>query len=254
MFNANTSHSACPVRIMYTQVMTGNNLHANELDDRIWRAPARPLAIIRLTEHSDYTGDSVHKSNYRVLWEKHHDTLIQIYGWHGYQALAYDATLGPVPPTEELYDTLGELDDYPLVNDDDHTHLEMELEAEAWDDHGRKDFRSALTALLDDIDPDHEHEIPDDDEQTPAELVGWVGQRVIDPGAHWGVYLTALWHTGCDKLNINGGSGHVIETGCTVHFYIDEWCAKAGGDRRYLAEAEMLALLALLAKATRIEE
>lgn len=249
MFTVDTRLTDCHIRIMYTEVMTGNNLHSHDLDGRIWRAPVRPLAVIILTEHGDYAGDSVHKSNYRVLWERFPDHLVQIYGSHGYQALAYDATLGPVPGNEELCEALEGLQDCPLIDEEDEGELEMELESEAWEDHGRSAFRKALVSVFDEMDRGHEHDIPDDD--APYGLSVAI-ERHESPRA-WKDALQALWSWGCDELNVNGGSGFVVETGCSVHFYIDDWKAKAGCVKRYPTSKHIHAALRALATLLRSE-
>lgn len=219
MFTTDTRKSYCPIRIAYAGAHVGP-FHSHELTDRIYLGNDLPLAVIRGTEYSDYSGSTVEASNHRVLCERFDGQLVQIYGSHGYQALAYDATLGPVPDSEELCDVLYGLEDsYGPVDDDDHSALESELETEAWDDWGRKDFRKTLTALLDEIDPDHEHEIPDDEDSCTAALpaMNWSGAGT------WREFLVELWRHGCEEFNVNGGGGCVVETGCTVHFYIAEW-------------------------------
>lgn len=247
MFTFDTRKPHSPIRIVYTSAdPAAGPIYASELADRPSMAGHNPipLAVIELTEHSDYSGGDVEASNMRVMAERFPE-LIRIYGSHGYEALAYDATLGPVPESDELCEVLEGLEDYPLVDEDDHSHLEMDLEAAAWDEDGRDDFRKALTSLLDDLDPDHEHEIPDDDEQAPTGIID-------DTAGNWDGLLTGLWHTGCDQLNVNGGSGFVVETGQLVYFYIDEWCAKAGGDKRHPTNKPVHDAVRKLATATRI--
>jgi hypothetical protein len=254
MFTVDTRKPNCPINIAYSASdPAAGPLHASELDTspRYWNRPKYPIAVIKLTEHSDYSGSDAEASNMRVLAERFPE-LIRIHGSHGYEALAYDASLGPVPESEELCEVLEGLEDYPLVDDDDHSHLEMELETEAWEEDGRDDFRKALTSLLDSLDDEHEHEIPDDDEPIAAPLFATLDSVVVEPGATVGDYLTRLWNQGCDQLNVNGGSGFVVETGQLVHFYIDDWCAKAGGDKRYPTNRPVHDAVRKLAVATRI--
>lgn len=266
MFDANTSHAACPVRIMYaeSEVDLSAVVHAawlrSEPDSPASSYSHRtPLAIIRCTEFSDYSGSSVERSNYRVILgdssRGYRADIVQIIGSHGYMALAYDATLGPVPGDDELHELLDGVDNYPLLDDDDHSVLESELETEAWEDHGRQDFRKALIPVLDALDDDggaeagYEHELPDDD--APYALGIVFDANVCSDAETWQIALWDLWHAGCDALNVNGGSGFVVETGSTVHFYIADWCAKAGADVRYPVSLPIHDALRELAKACR---
>jgi len=230
MFEARTNHESCPVRIMYTEVLTGSVIHASELDTRLWGLrPVRALAVIRCTEFSACSGTTVERSNYRVILGDcregaHRPGLVQICGSHGYQALAYDATLGPVPADEELREWLEFVARYPIIDDDDHNELESYLEYEAWDDHGQHDFERAMIALMDaDIDMEHEHEAPDLDgksaiHMTPADSA---------ESGTWAQLWRDLWLVGAHEFGINGGPGFAIESGGSVNFYVEEWIRAA---------------------------
>jgi hypothetical protein len=263
-FTTDTRKAHCPIRIVYSSAGVGP-YHTNELHDRPAYAGLPisnvvALAIIKGTEHGDYGGSSVEHSNYHAMLE-HEDIrphVIEIYGSHGYRALAYDATLGPVPACWDIANALDGFENHcPVFDDDHHGGVEAELESVAWEADGRDDFRKALTGLLDALDEDHEHDIPSNGTmhvglaQDLANMSRW---QFSDPAATWDDFLTRLWHRGCDALNVNGGSGHVIETGCNVHFYIDEWCAKGGKDARYRYpdDKPIQALLRKLARATRV--
>jgi hypothetical protein len=212
-----------------------------------WRECTMPIAVVRGTEHSDYSGCARQASNHRMLLELcaeepyggEADTYAHVYpliGSHGYQAIAYPAYLGPVPLCESLAEIIEVLADGEALDEDDELELEAELEAEAWEDHGRKDFVKVLTSLLDEADPAHDHCL---DEQLNEE------SAVDDP-------IDEIWHAGCATFNINGGSGCTVETGCLVHFYISEWEHKA---REYMHNTsrggKAVALMAELAIATR---
>lgn len=231
-FTIDTRKVNCPIRIMYTEV-TGNSLHAHELDTRPWGLrPVRPLAVINATEHGDYVGSDVEASNCRAMWdlEDMRPHLVQICGSHGYKALAYDATLGPVPDSWALALALAGFEHhYPVFDDDDHNALKAELEGEAWESFGRRDFVKALDDVLDYVDPQYGHDGGDlaDGQRIPDVLrkaLESMGVGTAHPDdATWDEFYTWLWHIGCDVVNVNGGSGHIIETGCVVHFYLHEW-------------------------------
>lgn len=111
---------------------------------------------------SDYSGSTVEKSNYKVLEE---DLLPEAhpvgespaawatsYGGHGtFAILVVWDRLAP-----EVQEALGNLEDYPLLDDDAHSQLEMELEDEAWQDTYQSDFEKAFLAELNARFPDDE--------------------------------------------------------------------------------------------------
>lgn len=237
----NTASPDCPVRIMYAACdPSAGPLHVNELDaDPRWTRGKHPIAVIRCTEHGDYSGGDVEASNHRVLAERF-PCLYSIIGSHGYAALAYDAALGPCPESEELAEAFLGVRDCPIVDDDDHSRLEFELESEAWNDHGAADFRKKLTGELDELDPEYPHEIPDNDVSC-ADGRNQVGPFHWTKSETWGDFLLALWSHGCDELNVNGGSGCGVKTGCTVHFYVDEWFTKLARDKSSL-RADLVAI------------
>lgn len=215
-----TTKRYCVIRVCYVPetVRPGESYHIGSFSvtDKPFYECTQPIAIINLTEHGDYVGGDVEASNYRVLAADKTIAphLIHLYGSHGYKGLAYQAYTGPFPPCEELTDALESLQDHCLLDENDHSTLEMELEHAAWESDGREDFAKALVAMFDsDIDSEHEHELEGDD----------VGSADL---------LDELWRDGCDAFNVNGGTGFKIETGCLVYFYIDEWCRVAKRDPR----------------------
>jgi hypothetical protein len=183
-----------------------------------WREYTQPITVIEGTSHSDYSGCAVERSNERVMLANPQiaQHVIQVTGSYGYSALAY---LGTEPP-QSIRDALAALDNYPILDDDDHSALEVELESEAWGDCGRKDFRKALQILLDELDPDFEHDVSETSERAAC------CDAAIDQ----------LWYAGCDAYNVNGGSGCLIETGAIVHFYIKEWIDRARAEPTAAAE------------------
>lgn len=137
---------------------------------------------------------------------------------------------------------------YTLVDEDDHGALQSELEGQAWDDDGRRDFRKALTQMLDEH-YEGEHEIPDDEGAVASDFAPTIGLDL----ATWSALLTELWHKGCDVLNVNGGSGYDIGTGQVVCFRICEWFEKLARARSGRA-TELDAAIAAIAEASRIRE
>lgn len=175
-----------------------------------WREYTQPIIVLAGTEYSDYSGDLRARSNERVLLgtPEFAPYLIRLIGSYGYSGLAYQAYLGPVPLLDDLADSVVLVEDGECLDENDESALEQELESEAWEDFGRKEFRSVLAGVLDAMDDDAPHDLVE---------CGDVQHEELD----------AIWRDGCDALNINGGSGYKIETGCSVYFYTSEWAERA---------------------------
>ncbi len=95
---------------------------------------------------SDYSGGGVNESNYRVLAEmlgEHHPEDAQPVVWartsggHG----TYGIVVRYGDLEEEVREAIDALEDYPLMDEEDHSNLEMEQQNEAWEDWGRKELR-----------------------------------------------------------------------------------------------------------------
>ena len=56
--------------------------------------------------------------------------------------------------TAEMLETLEGLEDYPLISDDDHSQLEMELQAEAWESWAASDWRQLVCKAIDAVLPE----------------------------------------------------------------------------------------------------
>jgi hypothetical protein len=246
-YNADTSADDCPVSIWHTEVMSGRQIHTSQCHPDVPSVPTRPIAVIRCTECSDYSGTAVRRSNYRVLLDDgNRHGLIQIYGAHGYRALAFDASLGPVPDSEELRELLEAAAEHGVIDDSDCDDLEREMEYEAWSDHGLADFRMALTYLLDEIDPGAMHPLPDDCLFCTDIVLNDMLSRI--DVAKYGDLLRALWEEGCDEFAVNGGNGYMIEAGGRVHFDIDTWMKRAREMQRPIPSHKHSGLPRILAK------
>jgi hypothetical protein len=124
---------------------------------------------------SDYSGGSVHQSNFKVLREMldeaHPDgekpaVWVEAYGGYGTYALfvVYDAL------ADEIKETLGALEDYPVIDEEAMSELETEQEDEAWDNMYRRDFEKAVMKGVNAEYPDFDEidDWPMDDDQTLA--------------------------------------------------------------------------------------
>lgn len=157
-----------------------------------------PLAEISYATGSDYSGGLVTRSNYLVIEQMAEededlaDFLVFTYGGYGTYGVFIRLDLDDEVP-DELIDVVSALSDYPLLDDDHHSNLEIEAEDEAWSDWGRSDFHRALEKSH--LALDHEEIIEDlTDDQ-----------------------LDELWRIGADQH----GDGGVIHEETGPYFYVD---------------------------------
>lgn len=94
---------------------------------------------------SDYSGGSVHESNYRVLTQmlaEAHPADEQPVVWaatsggHG----TYGIVVRYGDLEEEIREAIDGLEDYALLDEEDHSQLEIEQQDEAWEDWAKDDF------------------------------------------------------------------------------------------------------------------
>lgn len=110
---------------------------------------------VPLTLWGDYVGDSVTRANYVALLESYPDAFLLAEWGHGSHALLLRED-GEI--SSALADELHGLVDYPLVCEDTHSTLELELELEDWTSWARRDLRhdveSKIYDELGDVYPD----------------------------------------------------------------------------------------------------
>ena len=98
---------------------------------------------------SDYSGSTVELSNFNCFVDMYKKQLgisfWKLYGGHGTFGVAIDWEKA----TEDMRETLNALDDYPLIDEDELSHLEMNLEEEAWGNYIESDFLRALRKKFD---------------------------------------------------------------------------------------------------------
>ena len=93
---------------------------------------------------SDYcSSGSVEVSNHRVFLEKYGKlpNVYDVYG--GYGTFAVAIRLDSI--TEEMLEDFRALDDYPLLDEEDHSKVEREAEEESWENCYRSDFIRELS-------------------------------------------------------------------------------------------------------------
>jgi hypothetical protein len=95
-----------------------------------------------------YDAPSVIRSNARVFREDFAKELERADG--DADGLALDVRF----ITAEMLETLAALESYPLISEDDHSALELELQQEAWESWAAADWRRELERLLQELAPD----------------------------------------------------------------------------------------------------
>lgn len=111
-----------------------------------YRAKGIPMTLIPYASGSDYSGNLCERSNADVLKERF-PWLVTLYGGYGTFGVAFLGKRENQNP--ELLEALNDLQGYPLVDEDHHSHLKMEVSDQAWESYGRKDWTRALVKLFD---------------------------------------------------------------------------------------------------------
>lgn len=107
------------------------------------------LIVPDLLSGSDYSGDSVTASNYRVFIEQFGELpgVHRLYGGHGTYGVAIEPSA--YFRSSDMQDALRQLDRYPVLDDEDMSMLESEWEDEAWSNWAESDFRRAVEKRFD---------------------------------------------------------------------------------------------------------
>ena len=92
--------------------------------------------------YSDYSGYPLDRANCDVFLEKHEETegVYETCGGYGTRGVA--VSLSAI--TDEMIEDFASLDDYPVLDDDALSNLEMEMETEDWESWIAHDFRREL--------------------------------------------------------------------------------------------------------------
>jgi hypothetical protein len=100
-----------------------------------------------LLSGSDYSGCSVHRSNYRVFLKEFGEIegVHDVYGGHGTFAVAIRLDV----ENPDLWETLDALSDYPAIDEEDISFLEFEEQQEAWGSWVESDYRRELENRFD---------------------------------------------------------------------------------------------------------
>lgn len=111
---------------------------------------------VPFTFWGDYSGSTVERSNYRVLLDEYRNHVVDVYGGYGTAGLLVSRDWFASEEGEEFREIIEGLDNYPVVNEDDWSDLERELEDEDWDSWLCQNVRMDLadTPGIDDLSDD----------------------------------------------------------------------------------------------------
>lgn len=110
----------------------------------------RQIWNIPLATFSDYSGSLVERSNAEVLL-KRYPWLVQRGGGHGTEWLGIsppDLIDVTVESFSEFMNDITGLDDYPLLDEERHSEMEVEAWGEAWENWVGSDFKSEVMSNL----------------------------------------------------------------------------------------------------------
>jgi hypothetical protein len=129
---------------------------------------------ITLADCSEYGGSCLDRANVRVLRDDFGCEAIEDWGPHG-ESRAW-VVLGEVPGADEddiqdqidrlqaIVDAMDGLDDYPLIRDESHSELEMQLADEAWDAWLWLDIKRGVETIFEERWGDDWQNTPDPDD------------------------------------------------------------------------------------------
>lgn len=150
-----------------------------------------------LMSGSDYGGSTVTRSNYLAMKEyvKRSKFVKEVSGGHGTYALAFNVSRLKGKLALELVDIFKMLQNYPLVDEEAMSNLEMELENEYWENDLKEEFCKAIEKSLSSI--------------------GFTVEVDRDSTWLWEAYRILM-----DKTN----TYPIFETGCSIYIDVEELC------------------------------
>lgn len=112
-----------------------------------WRGPVLLWQSTYLDDDFSWPGNyappSIYRSNARVFRDEHRAALEAGADGDG-PGLSLDVRY----VTDDMLEALQSLESYPLLSEDDHSELELELQNEAWDDWAARDWAEAVSKAL----------------------------------------------------------------------------------------------------------
>jgi hypothetical protein len=228
------NYDLCPVPGYVCHVGTFSNIDEalSYCATNLWRAGRLLFVADKLNDDCSWPGGydapSIYRSNARVFREEFSRELEQADG--DANGIALDIRF----VTDEMIETIEALENYPVIDDYDHSALEIELQDEAWEQWAASDWRDAVRDGLADFCP---AAIVDAEEYGPHTAKYWADD-VLDalPDDRLAQQLQELFSACCDQTNT-----YWFEDGTSQ--YIDITRAAKGIDRHDLEDLTGLALL-----------
>lgn len=173
--------------------------HFTQVDHKKSYYHTIPLFNVEYAGGSDYSGGTVTKANYDTFLEMKNEEnlepfILELTGHHSSYGIAIRLDKGEVP--QELLDAVEQLEDYPILDEEHLSEVEMEREGEDWESWGRSDWLRALR----------------------AEFIKYE-EEFDDPSYR---QLDELWHRASQKL----GWSVEFETGGNAYFNFKEGVKK----------------------------
>lgn len=139
-----------------------------------------------------YDAPSIYRSNNRVFRDQFRQELSLADG--DYDGLSLDVRF----VTLEMIETIESLEDYPLLSEDDHSALELDLQDEAWESWVGSDWRRIVEAKLDETLADNTmedcaDEILDKVEDLDCKLRGLFHACCESSNTYWGEQSGGQW-------------------------------------------------------------
>ena len=162
---------------------------------KLWRH----CALIWISSHcqgGDYGGGTHNISNARVLIDQFSSPeLREIGGGYGSLGVAVD----PRYLSEDLLESLQSLESYPVLDENDLSHYEMELQSEAWESWAEREFRDALESRLSEVSSEDEAERAA--EEVSSEALYELFHQVLETGNLYWYHecATSAW-IDCEKV------------------------------------------------------
>lgn len=101
---------------------------------------------------SDGSGDSVTVANFRAIKKEFESWMEkgiwEYYGGYGTYGLVYNPSMLPPEVLERLEEIIKKLDDYPVLDEDEWSQVEIEAQDEAWDNWVEWEFRRRIAQLF----------------------------------------------------------------------------------------------------------
>lgn len=138
--------------------------HNLDVDDAISHSAFRTDASgdwheSTLLNYGDYAGDTVTRSNFDVFKERYSGKtgVQEVFSGYGYCGWMLNFDMMDSETREAIEEDLKSIEGYPLLDEDHHSNLEMELQSEAIADYLGYDITRKYNEIMEARDDNHEY-------------------------------------------------------------------------------------------------